>query len=86
MAGVDNGCDVAEHDKRRQRFDQLVEERRHRLGREPSREDVREILNQLDRERSAELGAMIANADAPLDNDDLTILDAMDDEPSHEQS
>ena len=72
---------MADHDKWRRRFDQLVAERRRELGREPPREDARAILNQIDRERAAEqLKMMVANADAKLDDDDLAILGAMGDD------
>lgn len=67
------------HDKQRQRFEQLVSQRRRELGHEPPREDVRAILNQIDRERRAKLEAMLANADTELSADDLAILDAMGD-------
>ena len=69
---------MADHDKWRQRFDQLIVERQRELGREPPREDVRAILNQIDRERAAEqLKVMVASADVELDDDDLAILGAM---------
>ena len=68
------------HDKQRQRFEELVSQRRRELGHEPPREDVRAILNQIDRERRAKLEAMLTNADAELDANDLAILDAMGDD------
>ena len=70
-------CAVTEHDKWRQRFERLAAERRDELGEEPSGEDVREIINQLERERTAELEALVANADAEIDDEDLVILEAM---------